>query len=177
MGEIYNNGSRCAYLSGSALEVVRTDTHFFDSTLCIALHSLLYCLAVFGFCVDFHLWCKKRFLVVAVCFLLTQVRHICVYKSEVCIFFSVVFFCVYSEECRFCAVIVFCHRPAGACSPAQWPLFDSSCWLCGRMRAHQDVFFFAICFWSKIYVFFTCIQARPTRLLGVQCPGGTAAGG
>ena len=77
---------------------------------CIACFIVL---LVWGFCVDFHLWCKKGFLVVAVWFLLIDVRNICVYRCEICIFFSIALFCVYSEEYRLCAVIVFCDRPAG----------------------------------------------------------------
>ena len=77
MEEIYNNGSHCAYLSGSALEVVRTDKHFFDSTLCHALHCLIVLLFL-GFCVDFHICCKKSFLVVAVWFLFNSgQKHLC----------------------------------------------------------------------------------------------------
>ena len=50
MGEIYNNGSHCAYLSGSALEVVRTDTHFFSAPR-FAMPSIacFIVLLIFGF--------------------------------------------------------------------------------------------------------------------------------
>ena len=105
------------------------------------------------------------------------VRLSLVLKFLKCFLFNeyvfLVFYFVYTAEHRFRNVLLIDQLVHAA---QHWPYDTVFALFCGFLATWQplEVFFE---FWSKIYVFFTCFPARPTRWWSVQCPGGTAAGG
>ena len=65
MAEIYNRGSRCAYFSGSALQMMRTENFFLTPLLTMPCSACFIVLLFFGFCMEFQIMCRKRFPVVS----------------------------------------------------------------------------------------------------------------